>query len=295
MANTSVKKKIKVLITGAGKFTHSWCKITNTKFENIIISKSDRKRYFSNNNFRVLDLRTHEDVRQSIKDCSPDIIINSAAITDVNYCENNPLECKEINTLSALHLADIANSEKIKFIQISTDHFESHPLEIRDERVNPIPINQYGSSKVNVDQHLGGDNIIVRTNFFDITPSGFQNSFMDLCETLNSQKTYFGIDDICFTPISTQNLVKILSKLIDLDFAGVLNVSGSECISKYLFAILVAKKLKISDTHIKKVNYEIFKHQVKRPNNMCLNNAKLLSILPNSNVDLISNINLVLD
>jgi dTDP-4-dehydrorhamnose reductase len=289
-----MKKRIKVLITGAGKFTHSWCNITHTKFENIIISKSNRKNYFPNTNFKVLDMRRYEDIRQSIKECSPDIIINSAAITDVNYCEVNPLECKEVNTSSALHLADIANAEKIKFIQISTDHFESHPLEIRDEYVNPIPINQYGSSKVNVDQNLSGDNIIVRTNFFDTTPLGFQNSFMDLCKTLNLQKTYFGIDDICFTPIATQNLVKILSELIDINFTGVLNVSGNECISKYLFAVLVAKKLKISDKHIKKVNYDFFKHQVKRPNNMCLNNAKLLNLLPNSNVDLKSNINLAL-
>jgi dTDP-4-dehydrorhamnose reductase len=290
-----VKKKLKILITGAGKFAYAWCKVTDTKFDNIIVSKSDKKKFFSNNNFRVLDMRKYEDIRQSIKDYCPDIIINSAAITDVNYCEDNPLECKEINTSSALQLADIANNEKIKFIQISTDHFESHPLEIRDEYVNPSPINQYGNSKVNVDKYLGGDNIIVRTNFFDITPTGFQNSFMNLCKTLNSQKTYFGIDDIRFTPISTQNLVKILSGLIDLDFAGVLNVSGSQCISKYDFAVLVAKKLEISDKYIKKVNYDFFKYQVKRPKNMCLSNAKLLNILPNSNVDLNSNISLVLN
>lgn len=288
-------KKLKILVTGGGKFAFNWTRYTNFKYDNIIVSKSDRH-LFHENTFISVNLTNLNEALRVINNEKPDVIINSAAITNVNFCQEFPLECYKVNTEMALHLFDIANSSKIKFIQISTDHFESHYLELRNELVRPIPLNQYGFSKIRVDEVMKNDSssMIIRTNFFGFAPDILQNSFQDLYNRLTNGLPYQGITDIFYTPISIPVLIEAISKLISLDYNGIINISGNNNVAKFSFAQVLAKELKLKTPIIDKINYESLGFSVPRPKNMGLDNSKLLSILSDFPGDLTENIHLVL-
>jgi dTDP-4-dehydrorhamnose reductase len=274
-------KKLKIFVAGGGKFAYNWCIYTNHNFENIVVSKSDNK-IFQDNKFIKSNLTNFSEMLKLLDEIRPDIVINSAAITDVDYCEKYPIECKEVNTNVALTLSDFSNSRKIKFIQISTDHFESGPLDLRNEAVLPLPINQYGISKIMADKVIleCESNIIVRTNFFSMLPKIVTNSFAELCNTLTSGRIYPGFSDIQFTPIATPSLVQAISKLILLDYSGLINIVGDDNISKYNFAKLVAQSMDLRRAKVSEITYDSTTSRVPRPKQMGLLNTKLQMIFP---------------
>jgi dTDP-4-dehydrorhamnose reductase len=274
-------RRLKVFVAGGGKFAYNWCIYTNHNFENIVVSKSDNK-IFQDNKYIKLNLTKYSEMLILLDQIRPDIVINSAAITNVDYCEKYPIECKEINTKVALTLADFSNSRKIKFIQISTDHFESGPLDLRNEAVLPLPINQYGISKIEADKVISDckSNIIIRTNFFGMLPKISTNSFTELCNTLISGRIYPGFSDIQFTPIATPILVQAISKLILLDYSGIINIVGDDNISKFNFAKLVAKAMDLRSAKVSRITYDSMTIRVPRPKQMGLLNTKLQVIFP---------------
>lgn len=90
-----------------------------------------------------------------IADNCPDIIINCAAITDLNRCEMYPSICFDTNTSPIINMTDICNERAIKLIQISTNYvFPSS----RDPYVNTTehcrPISVYGWSKYVAEEYI---------------------------------------------------------------------------------------------------------------------------------------------
>jgi dTDP-4-dehydrorhamnose reductase len=288
--------KLKILVTGGGKFAFNWMLLTNSKFDNIFMSRSN-KGLFGDNKFITLNLTEHNNLSLLIREIKPHLIINTAAITNVDYCETHPSQCREVNTEVAVTLSQIACEQKVKFIQLSTDHFESNISDPRNESVYPIPVNEYGSAKIKADIILQSQetNIVVRTNFFGFSPVGVSNSFRGLLNALADDKIYLGYKDISYTPISTPVLVESISHLISIDFNGLINVVGNTNLSKFDFAKKVAQELGKGDQKIQEFAYDSTQKSLKRPKNMGLINTKLLEVFPNFSGDLGENIKRALE
>jgi dTDP-4-dehydrorhamnose reductase len=283
--------KLKILVTGGGKFAFNWMLLTNSKFDNTFISRTN-KGLFGDNKFITLNLTEYNNLSLIIKEVKPHLIINTAAITNVDYCELYPSLCREVNADVAITLSQIASEQRVKFIQLSTDHFESNISDPRNEDVHPIPVNEYGSAKIEADIILQAQdtNMVVRTNFFGFSPIGIENSFRYLLNTLWGDKIYLGYEDIFYTPISTSILVESISHLISIDFNGLINIVGNVNLSKFDFAKKVAQTLGIGDQKIHRIAYKSTQNSIKRPQNMSLINTKLLEIFPNFSGDLDENI-----
>ena len=209
---------------------------------------------------------------------------------------NNKIESVRVNADLPRILAEISNLLGIKFIQISTDHFESATDQVRDELVQAIPVNQYGVTKLQAEEFVSNfeSSIIIRTNFFGWSTASRQNSFWNLFQALTQRKPYTGFEDINYTPISVVKLIDTIIYLINIDFAGLINISGTDNLSKYDFAKFFAKKLNIADPIILKGTYGSSENSVLRPKNMGLVNTKLLRIVPREGFDLSSNFDYIL-
>ena len=116
---------------------------------------------------------------------------------------------------------------------------------------------------------------LILRKFFGYGPY-YRKSFSDLILFNNQKKiiiNYF-VDNY-FSPIYLPNLSKVLIKLIKKDIIYTYNISSSNYLSKYEFAVFLIKKFKLDLKYINKGYLENNKFLVKRPLNMSLSNKKI--------------------
>lgn len=74
-----------------------------------------------------IDVTNHLKVRNLLDKINPDLIIHSVGITDLEYCEKNPLEAWKVNSYSVYNMSSWARENiKKKLIFVSTDQFFSY-------------------------------------------------------------------------------------------------------------------------------------------------------------------------
>ena len=285
----------KVLITGTGQFATNWA-LNKTNYINLNLSRSNKNNY--PNKVYVLDITNFKEVEKMIMNLKPDVVINSTAITDVEFCEKNQSYARLINTDVPRNLSTISEQMKIPFVQISTDNFSSNAQEKRNEFVNPVPVNVYGETKIRAEREIINNTknfIIIRTNFFGYSPSYAKSSLMKLIDNFENEVIYRGIVDLFFNPVSVDFLIDCIDQLLISNFRGLINISGDYCISKHEFASAFLKKMGYEDKYLLKSNMNLMDSLVKRPGQMCLDNSlikKELGILKidfNDQIDLFVN------
>lgn len=269
----------RILILGTGQFATNWV-INKNNYKNINLTTSNRINYPAKN-YKV-DYFQSIELRSIIEHLQPDAIINSAALTNIDYCENNKEFAHKINTIIPRNLSKISGELDIPFVQLSTDNFFSQPSEKRDESVIPIPVNTYGETKIKAESEIRNNTqnyIIVRTNFFGYSPPYAKSSLMKLIDSFENKNDYIGITDWYFNPISVDFLIECIGELLIEKYTGIINISGDDCISKHDFAKLFIERLGYSDKTLMKSRLSKMEKFVERPKIMCIDNDKIKSLL----------------
>lgn len=93
------------------------------------------------------DVRNYDQMVEQIGKFAPDVIINLAALTDLEYCEQNSQNAYDTNFLGPVCLSNIANSVSIPFVHISTAGIFDGSQEFYDETDIPNPLSVYGKTK----------------------------------------------------------------------------------------------------------------------------------------------------
>ena len=276
-----------ILIAGSGQFCHEWLKSTKNRYVNVVLSRSFKREIPSE--FHIQDLSDLENTRRLIYKIQPDVVLNAAAITNLEHCKNSPEAAFRSNVLVAQNLAQISHDLNVPFVHLSTDNFENDPTDTRDENVLPIPVNNYGETKIQAEKEIKLINkryLIIRTNYYSLENRLTKSFLDDLVYKIKNNKTYFGANDYSFNPVSSKFLVESIEKLLSLKFSGTLNVTSDACISKYEFALLVCKYLKLNPKLIQEVKLCDISNLVQRPQKLCLINTKLKRILELSEINL---------
>lgn len=95
-----------------------------------------------------LDLAHLENLRATLAPLSFDVLINAAALTNVDYCETHPEEAMLLNADAPQTLAQICHARRVRFIHISTDYvFDGEKREPYTEEDRAEAISVYGESK----------------------------------------------------------------------------------------------------------------------------------------------------
>lgn len=96
-----------------------------------------------------LDITDEKLIMDTVAKEKPDVIINTAAITNVDGCENNEELAIKVNAGGAANLAKAAASVGAKLVHISTDYVFNGSTEVPyKETDTPCPQSVYGSSKL---------------------------------------------------------------------------------------------------------------------------------------------------
>tara|TARA_B110000014_G_scaffold259321_1_gene246917 strand:- start:1004 stop:1870 length:867 start_codon:yes stop_codon:yes gene_type:complete len=215
-----------------------------------------------------------------IKSTLPDLIINLAAMTNVDGCEKNPDAAREVNIAGVQHLCDTFNG---KIIHLSTDYVfdgKSGPYS-EDDDVNPINI--YGETKLASERILmdnNSDNLVIRANvLYDESP--FTNaSFLNwVISSLRAEKAISVVDDQSNNPTWTSSISDIISLCIDNSVNGIMHWGDADYLTRIDFANKIAKKYELSSALIKPVSTKSFSQIASRPLKSGLKSDKLINLL----------------
>ena len=263
----------RILITGAsGMLGSTLYKQWQSKYQ--IYCTGTSKALPNMKNYMQFNLRA-SNFKELFDWAQPDVIVHCAALTNGNFCQENPEEAFLINGLSSYKLAQSA-SENCRIIYISTDAVFSADLHMAKENDIPNPDNIYGKSK-ELGEFLLIQNsqnyTIVRTTIVGFNEKEGKAGFVEWI--IHSAKNKIPIqlfDDVLFNPISCSLLGNELSTIIDSGgFKNeIVHLSGSEVVSKFEFGTRLLSELNIQNETVAKGSILQFNQRAKRSTDQSL-------------------------
>jgi dTDP-4-dehydrorhamnose reductase len=234
---------------------------------------------------RQIDLIEPGMIEKIIHDHQPAGIINCAALTNVDLCEQIPEKAELINAILPGQLAEITARLKIKFIQISTDAVFDGARGNYIEEDTPSPLNVYAKTKYageNSVLEVDKQALVCRVNFYGWSISGIRSLAEWFYNKLSSGESIRGFTDAIFSPLLATDLAVIILKLIEHDSHGLFHVVNAESISKYDFGVTLAKQFDFDSSLIVPASIFDAGMLATRSTNLSLNPAKLIAELGES-------------
>lgn len=275
-----IKKRL--LITGgSGLLGVNWA-ITCRDFYDVILLLNKRLVNLRDSSSVHYHITTYQMALTLFNTVKPDIVIHTAGITNVELCETDPLLAHSVNVQLSDFLSKACAELGIDFVHISTDHLFSGETAMSDENEIVSPVNVYGITKAKAEEIVRYNNqhaLIVRTNFY-CWGTSYRHSFSDMIiNSLRNKEQIKLFDDVFFTPILAENLIKFVNLLLEKKEKGVFNIVSSERISKYEFGVLLAATFQLDSGFISRAKISDNFKLVKRPADMSLSNRKLEEII----------------
>ncbi|MEE1134089.1 dTDP-4-dehydrorhamnose reductase [uncultured Methanobrevibacter sp.] len=224
---------MKILITGSnGMLGHDLTEVLKDNHELILTTS------------KTLDITNKDQVFEVICDAEPDVVINSAAYTDVDGCEENQDLAYSVNGEGVKNLALACKEVDCALVHISTDYIFNGKNDrpwVEDDEIGPISV--YGKSKLKGEEAILetlDKYFIVRTAWlYGINGKNFPKTMLELAKN-HSEITV--VYDEVGTPTYTPDLAYGISELIETDYYGIYHLTNSgNCswceFARYIFEV----------------------------------------------------------
>jgi dTDP-4-dehydrorhamnose reductase len=220
--------------------------------------------------FQTLNITDARQVSSVIQNTKPDVIINTAAMTQVDQCETDREVCIAINVTAVEHLISACDKNKIRLIHISTDFIFDGSEGPLDEKATPHPINFYGESKLAAEQLLQFSTIdwcILRTVLvYGVTPDmSRSNIVLWVKKSLEEGKKISVVNDQWRTPTLAEDLAMGCYLAATQKAKGVYNISGKDFLTPHDIALQTAQFFKLDASLISATDSSKFKQPARRP------------------------------
>jgi len=224
------------------------------------------------------DITKKDEINIVLGSINPDIIVHSAALANVDYCEEHKDETWETNVEGTMNLVKWSFLNKKKIIYISTDYVYAGETNDYNEDSETKPVNFYGESK------LAAEKIVsILQNYLILRPTGIfgydkggNNFFMQM---LNLKSKRIIVTDQIGNPIDVLVLCEYIKRSIDKNINGIYVATGPETIDRYQFTFLIAELFGIDKNLLQKGKTADLGQKAPRPLNNGTNSSKLRSIL----------------
>ena len=263
-----------------------------------LLSNTNNFELYASYNKNLINLKNVETLKidiTNIKNCEkilnlkPDIIINTAAITNVDYCEKFEKNAFDVNVTGTKNIAKIAEKLGSKLIHISTDAVFSGDKKFYVEEDKPNPISVYGKTKLESEKIISkvNDSVILRPSvLFGWIPFEYIKTKDESRKTMNfglwvidqlyKNNKMSIVNDQINTPTLADNLAENIIEIIKKDLAGIFHLSGLSCISRLDFSKKIAKTFGYSDNLISSISSEKLKQIAPRTLESCLKCDKIV-------------------
>ena len=221
------------------------------------------------------DLIHCSDTASMLKNVAPDCVVNLAAATNVDGCEQNPQNAYLLNIRAVENLvAGLAIIKDAFLIQISTDQVYDM---FGDSDENNVRLsNVYSMSKYAGElAALRMSATVLRTNFFGNSLHPGRKSFSDwILENLRDGKEFTAFTDVTFSPLLMDTLSAAIDMVLRQPVSGIFNLGSNQGMSKADFAKALAQTFDLSVTSMWQGSSTDGDLLAYRPKNMCMNSSK---------------------
>lgn len=222
-----------------------------------------------------LDITDEDMVMKVILRVRPQAIVNTAALTDVDRCEAEPDQAFLVNSHSVRYLANAARELGAFFVQVSTDYVFNGEKREYSESDAPEPVNVYGRSKLGGEtscKYAGeGHWCIARTSVVYGWGRSFRhNAATFVIEKLSKGERVSMAKDQYSSPTLNTNLGKMLIDIAERRISGVIHTAGATRLSRYEFALGLAKTFDLDNELVSPVGAAELKWKARRPRDSSL-------------------------
>ena len=224
-----------------------------------------------------IDVGSLDSVRHVFNDVKPGMVINLAAMTDVDGCESSRDEAFRVNATGPENLALASKDFGSYFVHISTDYvFDGSKNEpyLEDDAPNPLGI--YGKSKLEGETRLKGvlerNYLIVRTQWlYGSNGKNFVDTIVGAAKRNNKLKI---VNDQWGAPTYTVDLADSILKLCQLKPSGIFHVTNSETTTWCNFASRILNFAGIDGVEIEEISTDQLARPAPRPLYSVLDTSK---------------------
>lgn len=189
------------------------------------------------------DITKFSEVESVIQKEKPDVVINAAGKTNLEWCFENKIETQAVNIVGPLNILRVCASDNITFVQLSSGCiFEGEGKDGKGftEEDTPAPACFYAETKAHSDQ------LLVDSGFEKVLilrlrqPFGYgQHQRSIITKISNFHKAITSQQSITFIP----DLIQVTKCLLEKNQTGIFNVCNPGTMSPFEIAQLVHEKL----------------------------------------------------
>jgi len=251
-----------------------------------LIQELGRTYEVSGANAQECDVTDYYQVSEVISNQKPDVIIHTAAYTDVDGAEVHQERAFKVNAEGARNVALVAREVGAKLYHISTDYVfggaKKMPY-VEDDPPNPLGV--YAKSKLQgeeeVQKHLQNYLIIRTAWLYGKHGDNFVKSILRLAQTTDTLRV---VNDQIGSPTYTKDLCWGIEKLLALevsaqkDITGILHLTNSGSCSWYEFTLAILKYANLPNVQVLPISTTQLRRPAPRPYYSVLSNAKFKMI-----------------
>lgn len=234
----------------------------------------------SGRGFEQLDILDKKNVGKIFSEKKPRRVILCASMSNVDECEKFPKQAKAINIEGVRNVFDVSKKYKSKLVFISTDYVFDGTGGNYSEQDKTHPLQVYGKTKLESENIVLKEqkNLVVRVSTLYGSSRVEKNTFhSSIVQRLSKGEEVFAAFDQTTSPTLIDDVAQSVFSLLEKNQRGVFHCAGEQAISRYEFAISVAKKYGLDASLVKGVAAKDLKWVAKRPMNSSLSIKKLNS------------------
>jgi dTDP-4-dehydrorhamnose reductase len=220
--------------------------------------------------FHLLDITNAIEVDTIIDKTKPDVVINTAAMTQVDQCETEREKCWSANVAAVSYLVDACKKYNIHLVHLSTDFIFDGTHGPLEESEKPNPLSYYGESKLAAEviiQKNAIDWTIIRTVLvYGVTKDmSRSNIVLWVKKSLEEKKNINVVNDQLRTPTLAEDLAMGCFLAAKKKAKGIFHISGEAMMTPYDIAIATADFFKLDKSLINQTDSTKFTQPAKRP------------------------------
>jgi dTDP-4-dehydrorhamnose reductase len=235
---------------------------------------------------RQLDLGQLDRVRSALAATKFELLINCAALTNVDYCESHREEAFVVNAEAPRLLAEIANEKSARLVHFSTDYvFDGKKTDPYVEEDKAVPLSVYGESKLEGEQRVleaSSQHLVVRLSWV-FGPD--KPSFIDqIIQRAREKDVVTAVADKFSAPTFTIDVAGWLRLVVEKNANGILHLTNNGGCSwqewaQYAIDVCRSRGLPLKAERVEAVSLGDMKNFVaQRPVHTVLSTAKFTAL-----------------